>query len=139
MDINLTLDIAAALTEHARREGTTPEQLALAALRERFVVPTPPNGAGEGQATLADYLADHLGVLSSGEHVGAPGAPAGPGEPEYLAQGPDRRTLARAAPVRHAPPAGPGQRGRPRRRPGAVRRPALGPAYGRRQRPRPSA
>jgi hypothetical protein len=69
MEILLTPEIAAALTEQARRQGTTPEQLALTALRERFVIPTPSDGPAEGQATLADYLADHLGVLSSSEQV----------------------------------------------------------------------
>ena len=69
MIITLTPDIEEALAAEARKLGLTPEQLALNSLRERFVPP----GAGEypveEQATLADFLCGHLGVLHSGEHI----------------------------------------------------------------------
>jgi len=67
--ITLTPDIEGALAEEARRQGTTPELLALATLRERFVSPRANEAAAEAHGTLADYLADHIGVLSSAEHV----------------------------------------------------------------------
>lgn len=69
--INITLppDLGNALTEAAERQGTTPERLALDCLRERFVTQKEiPSLEGE-RASLADFLADHIGVLSSSEHV----------------------------------------------------------------------
>jgi hypothetical protein len=69
MTIILTSDIESALTEEARKQGTTAEELALQCLRTRFV---PAEGGGappQGQETLADFLADHIGVLASAEYV----------------------------------------------------------------------
>ncbi len=68
MDIKLTPDIEAALTQEARRRGTTVETRALTYLRERFVSPEPVEEAGDGE-TLADFLGDYIGALSSGEFV----------------------------------------------------------------------
>ena len=69
MTITLTPDIENALAEEARKQGTTPELLALDCLRERFA-PSPVTGPSAAeQGTLADFLADHLGVLASGELV----------------------------------------------------------------------
>lgn len=68
MIIKLTHDIEQALAEEARKLGTTPEQLALDSLRERFVGREPPSPAREPE-TLADFLCGHLGVLHSSEHV----------------------------------------------------------------------
>ena len=68
MHITLTPDIEQALTEQARQQGTTPEALALESLRRQFVLPT----RGESAApydTLADFLADSIGVLHSSEYV----------------------------------------------------------------------
>ena len=66
MKIIVPPDIELALTEHAQKRGKTPEDLALDALRERFVsVPTPT----DSKETLADFLAGHIGVLSSSEVV----------------------------------------------------------------------
>ncbi len=50
MVIALTPDIESALAEEARRQGTTPEQLALDYLRERFVpgATPPPSGCCGG-------------------------------------------------------------------------------------------
>jgi predicted transcriptional regulator len=42
MTITLSPDLEAALQEHARRRGVSPETLALNALREKFTSPTPP-------------------------------------------------------------------------------------------------
>lgn len=69
MKLTLTPDIEHALTEYARRQGTTPEILALDALRERFVNSVNTEVPAEEQENLADFLADHLGVLSSSEYV----------------------------------------------------------------------
>lgn len=68
MIINLTPEIEAALIEQARQLGTTPELLALDSLRERFVPPSEAE-ATEPEGTLADFLADHIGVLHSSEFV----------------------------------------------------------------------
>lgn len=79
MEITLTPDIEQALQEQARQHGTTPEQLALDSLRQQFVhtAPSsqPQNGKTQGddvtqyEGTLADLLADYIGVLHSGEYV----------------------------------------------------------------------
>jgi len=69
MIIKLTHDIEQALAEAARNLGTTPEQLALDSLRERFVVREAPPCPAREPETLADFLRGHLGVLHSSEHV----------------------------------------------------------------------
>ena len=69
MIITLTPDIEQALAAEARKLGRTPEQLALDSLRERFLSPESALALGEEQATLADFLSGHLGVLHSSEHV----------------------------------------------------------------------
>jgi hypothetical protein len=68
MIITLTPDIEKALAEQARKLGTSPEQLALDSLWERFVLPAQASPA-EGRGTLADFLHGHLGVLHSSEHI----------------------------------------------------------------------
>jgi hypothetical protein len=69
MIIQLTPDIEEALAEEARNLGTTPEQLALDSLRERFVGREAPPSPAREPETLADFLCGHLGVLHSSEHV----------------------------------------------------------------------
>jgi len=69
MIIKLTPDIEQTLIEEARKLGTTPEQLALDSLRERFGLREAPPYATTGQETLADFLRGHIGVLHSSEHV----------------------------------------------------------------------
>jgi hypothetical protein len=69
MKITLIPDIECALTERAHRQGTTPEILALESLRKQFVPTAPSDDQTMTQGTLADFLADHLGVISSSEHV----------------------------------------------------------------------
>ena len=68
MIITLTPDIEKALAEQARKLETTPEQLALDSLRERFV-PAVNAGPPERQGTLADFLCGHIGVLHSSELI----------------------------------------------------------------------
>ena len=58
MIIKLTHDIEQALAEEARKLGTTPEQLALDSLRERFVGREPPPSPAREPETLADSCAD---------------------------------------------------------------------------------
>jgi hypothetical protein len=69
MELHLPPDIEHALVEQARRQGITPEQLALEGLRRQFVHPAlnadPPTAPG----TLADFLGEFIGVLHSGEYV----------------------------------------------------------------------
>ena len=69
MTITLTPDIENALVEQAKVHGTTPENLALESLRERFVASCEESAPTDGAETLADYLADHIGVIHSSEHV----------------------------------------------------------------------
>jgi hypothetical protein len=69
MIITLTPDIEQALAEAAQKLGTTPEQLALDSLRERFASSTEDTDSTKEPATLADFLRSHIGVLHSSEHV----------------------------------------------------------------------
>jgi hypothetical protein len=69
MIIILTPDIEQALAEAAQKLGTTPEQLALDSLRERFASSTEDTDSTEEPATLADLLRGHIGALHSREHV----------------------------------------------------------------------
>jgi hypothetical protein len=69
MKITLPPDIESALTKQAQKKGKTPEMLALDTLRKRFVSSLKTKALVEEQGTLADYLADHIGVLSSSEYV----------------------------------------------------------------------
>lgn len=69
MEITITLEIERALKEEALKQGTTPELLALDTLRKRFVPSTAEDVSAEEQGTLADFLKDHIGVLSSSEYV----------------------------------------------------------------------
>ena len=69
MIITLTADIEQALTEEARKQGRTPEQLALDSLRDRFLFPDVDLSLPADETSLADFLRGHLGVLHSSEHV----------------------------------------------------------------------
>ncbi|HEV8713183.1 MAG TPA: hypothetical protein VGX03_10175 [Candidatus Binatia bacterium] len=69
MSITLPPDIEQVLVEHARKQGTTPELLALDSLRERFMPSPSPKGTTEDEGTLADFLSAHIGILHSSEHV----------------------------------------------------------------------
>ncbi len=66
--ITLPPDLEGRLADEARRRGTTPELLAVDGLRQLFA-PPPANLAPPGNNTLFDFLAGHIGVLSSSEHV----------------------------------------------------------------------
>jgi hypothetical protein len=69
MEITLTPEIEAALAEQARRQGVSPEQLALESLRQRFVVPRQNTSGTSSHGTLADFLGASIGVLHSREYV----------------------------------------------------------------------
>lgn len=67
--ITLTPDLESALIEAAHQQGTTAELLALDCLRERFIPTEMAEPSHRNGGTLADFLAGHIGVLSSSEHV----------------------------------------------------------------------
>lgn len=69
MTITLTPDLARALTEQARKQGTTPERIARDCLRERFLPLVTTESLAKERGTLADFLADYIGVISNSEHV----------------------------------------------------------------------
>ena len=66
MNIAVPPEIESALKQQARQRGQDHEDLAVDALRERFVPVSPP---ADTNGSLADFLADHIGVLSSNEIV----------------------------------------------------------------------
>jgi hypothetical protein len=57
-----------AMTEQAKRQGTTLEVLALDKLNAAFLPATPDATVVEGE-TLADFLGDFIGCIDSGEHT----------------------------------------------------------------------
>ena len=74
MTITLPPDLEKPLAEQARKQGTTPEILALDTLRQQFpaesAAPEPEGGDAESEPqTLYDFLKDYIGVISSSEHV----------------------------------------------------------------------
>ncbi len=69
MIITLTPEIENALTQCADKEGTTPEKLALETLRKRFLSYVTASVPPAENMTLYDFLKDHIGVISSSEHV----------------------------------------------------------------------
>lgn len=69
MTIKLTPALENALTKQARKKGTTPEMLALDTLHTQFGISKESNTSSENQGNLADYLSDHIGVLSSSEYI----------------------------------------------------------------------
>ena len=69
MKIDLTPDIEKALAQKAKKNGTTPEKLALDTLRERFLSPAEDAISAKANRSLADFLRDHVGVLSSSEFI----------------------------------------------------------------------
>jgi len=62
MSIELTPDVESALADAARRQGTTPDLLAEAYLRERLEIRRRESSATEPK-TLADFLSGYVGVL----------------------------------------------------------------------------
>lgn len=69
MNIALTPDIEKALRERAIKQGTSPEVLVIHALRELFISSVATETTADKNGTLFDYLADHIGVLSSSEYI----------------------------------------------------------------------
>jgi hypothetical protein len=67
--ISLTPELEQALAEAAQRQGTTPELLAGKFLRERLLHASETVEQPEESITLAEALADFIGVLDSGEYV----------------------------------------------------------------------
>ncbi len=69
MQITLTADIENNLTHYAKHQGIRPELLALNVLREWFAAHSLDESSAGEDESLADYLADHIGVISSNEHI----------------------------------------------------------------------
>jgi len=69
MQITLTADIENDLTHYAKHQGIRPEMLALNVLREWFAAHSIDESSTDEDGSLADYLADHIGVISSSEYV----------------------------------------------------------------------
>ena len=69
MTIKLTPALESALTKQARKKGTTPEMLALDTLHTQFGISKESKTSSENHSNLADYLSNHIGVLSSSEFV----------------------------------------------------------------------
>lgn len=62
--ITLTPDIETPLKEQARRQGTTPEMLALDGLRQLFPsAESAPEGSQQGE-TLRDFLSGYVGTVN---------------------------------------------------------------------------
>ncbi|HEV7590978.1 MAG TPA: hypothetical protein VGO40_22895 [Longimicrobium sp.] len=69
MSIELTPDLESALADAARLQGTTPDLLAEAYLRERLDT-LRRESSGPEPKNLADFLAGYVGVLGDGDDVG---------------------------------------------------------------------
>ena len=69
MRIDLTPDLERLLVEEARREGTTPERLALTFLRERLLASDIDAAEAWSGETMAEFLAPFIGVVDSSEHM----------------------------------------------------------------------
>ena len=69
MNIALTPEVERALKEYARKQGTTPEALAIHNLEERFVSSTVNESITTDKDTLFNYLEGSIGVLSSTEYI----------------------------------------------------------------------
>lgn len=66
--ITLPPEIEETVAQHARRQGTTTELLALDVLRRNFP-PVSEAPEEESGTSLFDLLKDHIGVIHSSEHV----------------------------------------------------------------------
>lgn len=69
MKLTLTTDIQNGLINEANKQGTTPEMLALDCLRKRFVLSQIVEPQEDEERSLTDFLRDHIGVISSSEHI----------------------------------------------------------------------
>ena len=61
--ITLPTEIEIPLEEEARRQGTTPERLAIDTLRLRFARPADPSSEKPPEPSLADFLLGYAGVV----------------------------------------------------------------------------
>src|SRR4051794_15238981 len=73
--ITLPPEIEEPLQEEARRRGTSPEMLALDALRVRFASPITPSSNQPPEASLTDFLTGYAGTIAGSpeplsEHCG---------------------------------------------------------------------
>lgn len=68
MTIKLTPELEQVLIDRATQQGTPPELLALAVLQERLL-PATVAEPDTAEGTLADFLAEFIGTLHSGEQI----------------------------------------------------------------------
>jgi hypothetical protein len=68
--ITLPPEIEEPLAEAARKQGTTPERLALDSLRQLFV-PASTNGEVAGAQTLFDFLQGYIGIVAGSGEAGS--------------------------------------------------------------------
>lgn len=69
MVITLTPDLEQAILEQARRQGTSPEQIALASLRKQFITTVRDERKVDAPGSLFDFLAGYIGVLHSSQEI----------------------------------------------------------------------
>jgi hypothetical protein len=67
--ITIPPEIETPLVEAAKRQGTTPELLAVDYLRQRFAAEFPAGAPANGAKNLAEYLEGYIGVIHSSENV----------------------------------------------------------------------
>ena len=73
MTITLDPQLEAALIEQARRQGVSPESLALAAIRARILVPGPADDFGDEWVRRLRRVATECGVALSDDAVSSEG------------------------------------------------------------------
>ncbi len=90
MTLTLSPEIEAVLTKVAVRQGTTPEQIVMEMVQEKFAVPRDSvNEVTEEEPMLAEALAGHIGLVDSSDQLK-------PTEPETAIFERPKQTLAEA-------------------------------------------
>lgn len=67
--IILPPEVEVSLKEAARQQGTSPELLAVACLRQRYGPDSDADNSTSGSANLAEFLGDYVGAIQSGERI----------------------------------------------------------------------
>ena len=69
MVITLTPDLEQAIVEQARRQGISPEQIAIASLRKQFITTVRDERKVDAPGALFDFLVGYIGVLHSSQEI----------------------------------------------------------------------
>jgi hypothetical protein len=69
MTITLTAEIEKGLVEQAGKAGTSPEELAIETLRQKFAPPPSSPEQFASEVSLAGFLGEFVGSIASEEHV----------------------------------------------------------------------